>query len=241
MTAEAGAMRAAWEQEAPAWIAWARAPGQDHFFWRFTRPALLGLLPAPGRLTVDLGSGEGRLSRELRDLGHRVVGIEQSPTLADAARIAAPDIEVHTADAAALPLDDAAADLVVASMVLLNLDDLDGAVREVARVLEPGGRFAFSTVHPLNSFKALGGHDAAGGSYFATYSYAERRERGGHAMTFHDTHRPLHAIFDALEGAGLLTEAVREPRPGVAYLSAHPEVERWRRAPAFLLVRALKP
>ena len=234
-------LRKAWEEQAPAWIAWARAPEQDHFFWRLSLPALLTLLPAPGRLTVDLGCGEGRLARELRGRGHRVVGVEGSTTLAAAARQADASIEVHVADAAAVPLGDGAADVVVASMVLLNLDDLDGAVREVARVLDRGGRFIFSTVHPANSLKPLGDFEAAGGSYFATYRYAETRERGGLRMTFHDTHRPLGAYLGAVERAGLLVEAVREPVPDDAYVADHPEVERWRRAPCFLLVRAVKP
>jgi hypothetical protein len=114
-------------------------------------------------------------------------------------------------------------------------------VREVARVLAPGGRFAFSTVHPANSLKPLGDFEVAGGSYFATYTYAETRERGGLRMTFHDTHRPLGDYFGALERAGLLVEALREPAPDDAYVADHPEVERWRRAPAFVLVRARRP
>jgi SAM-dependent methyltransferase len=234
-------LRSAWDAQSAEWIAWARAPDHDHFFWRLSMPALLALLPAPGRLTVDLGCGEGRLARELKARGHRVVGIEGSPALAAAAREADPDLTVHVADAAAVPLDDGAADLAVASMSLLNMDDLDGAVREVARVLAPGGRFAFSTVHPANSLKPLGDFEVAGGSYFATYTYAETRERGGLRMTFHDTHRPLGDYFGALERAGLLVEALREPAPDDAYVADHPEVERWRRAPAFVLVRALKP
>src|SRR5919202_5250989 len=111
-------------------------------------PALVALLPAPGRLTVDVGCGEGRLARELKARGHRVVGIEGSPALAAAAREADADFTVHVADAAAMPLDDGAAELAVTSMSLLNIDDLDGAVREVARVLAPGGGLAVSPPPP---------------------------------------------------------------------------------------------
>jgi hypothetical protein len=60
-------------------------------------------------------------------------------------------------------------------------------------------------------------------------------------MIFHDTHRPLSAYLGALERAGLLIEAVREPVPDDAYVAAFPEVERWRRAPSFLLARAVRP
>jgi SAM-dependent methyltransferase len=125
-------------------------------------------------------------------------------------------------------------------MSLLNLDDLDGVVAEVARILAPGGRFCFTTVHPANSLKPMGGF-GYGEGYFQTYAYPETRERGGLRMTFHDTHRPLEAYTGALERAGLLVEALREPRPSEAYVAEHPEVERWTRAPGFLVVRALKP
>jgi SAM-dependent methyltransferase len=227
-------LRDAWEGEAAAWIDWARSPGTDHFFHRFGFPALLELIPPPGRLTVDIGCGEGRVARELIARGHRVVGIEGSPTLADAARTADPPVEVHVADARAMPLADGAADLAVASMMLLNVDDLDAVVAEVARVLAPGGRFCFSTTHPDS------GRRKAGDDYFAVVRFAETRERDGVRMTFHDVHRPLGAYFGALERAGLLVEAVREPVPDDAYVADHPEVARWRREPCFLLVRAVK-
>jgi SAM-dependent methyltransferase len=230
-------LRESWDANAEAWVGWARGEAggvpTDHFFWRFGLPETLALLPAPGRLTLDLGCGEGRLSRVLAARGHRVVGVEASPTLVDAARDAAPDIDVHVADAGDLPLDDGAADLVVASMVLMNLDDLDGAMREVARVLAPGGRFVASIVHPFNSPKA--------GHYFQALAYPEERVRGGLSMTFHDVHRPLAAYALALEHAGLLIEAIREPVPSDDYLDEHREVLRWRSEPCFLLLRAHRP
>jgi SAM-dependent methyltransferase len=232
--------RTAWDEEAQAWIAWARARELDYFFWDFNLPALLELLPPPGRLTVDVACGEGRVARELKARGHRIVGIEGSPALAAAAREADPDFEVHVADAARVPLANASADLAVSSLALLNLDDLDGAVREVARVLSPGGRFCFSIVHPFNSPKPLGDH-AEAGSYFAEYGYAEMREREGRRMTFHDIHRPLERYAAALERAGLLIEALREPRPSTAAVAAHPSMERWLTRPCMLHVRALRP
>jgi len=234
MSEDAIHLRTAWHDQAADWVAWAREPDHDHFFWRLSMPALLELLPPPGRRTLDLGCGEGRLARILSERGHRVVGVEGSPALAAAARTADPGLEVHVADAADLPLSDGAVDLVVASMSVLNFDDMPAAVREVARVLEPGGRFCLSTVHPWNSLKDLP-------SYFEERAYPETRERGGLSMTFHDTHRPLEAYARALEAAGLLVEAIREPVPDDDHVAAHPGVERWRRTPVFLLIRAVRP
>jgi hypothetical protein len=64
-------LRESWDANAEAWIGWARGEAggvhTDHFFWRFGLPETLALLPEPGRLTLDLGCGEGRLSRVLAD------------------------------------------------------------------------------------------------------------------------------------------------------------------------------
>lgn len=237
-------LRDGWEAEAKQWIKWARAPGHDSY-WRFHRGQFLSLLPSPGRQTLDVGCGEGRLSRDLKQLGHRVVGIDGSPTLLAAAREADPSMDLRLADAAALPLDDACADLAVAFMSLQDIDEMPAAVAEVARVLQPGGRFCLAIVHPINS---AGKFEAATadapfvikGDYLDAFRYADAVERDGLAMTFHSQHRPLEHYFIALENAGLLVEALREPKlPEHAIVTG--SGRRWRRIPYFLHLRAVRP
>src|SRR5881398_3579130 len=103
---ESADLRAAWDDQAAAFVAWAREPNHDSY-WLFHRDLFLELVPRPGRRTLDLGCGEGRLSRDLKALGHDVVGVDASPTMLAAAREAAPEIELHVADAAELPFADA--------------------------------------------------------------------------------------------------------------------------------------
>jgi SAM-dependent methyltransferase len=227
-------LREHWDDSAEDWIRWARSPGHDHYFWRLNLPALLELLPPPGRRTLDVGCGEGRLARELSARGHRVTGVEGSPALAEAARASDPALEVICADAAELPLPDASADLAVACLSLLNMDDMPRVVAEVVRVLEPGGRFAIVEVHPFRSAAEVD-------DYFAATRFTETRERDGLRMTFHDTHRPLTDLFGALEGARMTVEAVREPVPDDAHVAERPEAARWRKSPLFLHLRAIKP
>lgn len=134
----------AWEAIAETWAAYART-GEDSYFQSNAR-SFLELLPAPGRLTVDIGCGEGRLTRDLRALSHRVIGFGASPTFVRLAGEADPAIEFRVADAAGLPLEDGASDLALAFMSLQDMDDMAGAVREASRVLEPRGRFSAWTL-----------------------------------------------------------------------------------------------
>ena len=200
-------------------------------------------MPAPGRLTVDVGCGEGRVARDLMACGHRVVGFDGSPALVAAARDFAPSVDASVADAAALPLADASADLVVAFMSLHDVDDLEGAVREIARVLEPGGRLCLSIVHPINSsgrFESAAANAPfrIDGSYLARFDYSDRIARDdGLAMSFHSRHRPLADYFAALGEAGLTVEVLREPAvPESAATS--PAGGRWQRIPLFLHILA---
>ena len=145
-----GNLRERWEAHANEWIAWARAAGHDSY-WRFHRDQFLQIVPPPGHRTVDIGCGEGRLSRHLKQLGHVVVGVDASPSLVAAARELDPSMDIRLADAAVLPLDDASADLVVAFMSLQDVDAMPAAIREIARILQPGGRLCLAIVHPINS------------------------------------------------------------------------------------------
>jgi ubiquinone/menaquinone biosynthesis C-methylase UbiE len=143
-------LRELWETHADQWIKWARAAGHDSY-WSFHRDQFLHIVPPPGRRTIDIGCGEGRLTRCLKELGHSVIGVDTSPSLVAAAHGLDPSVDIRLADAAALPLDDASADLAIAFMSLHDISAMPAAVREVARVLEPGGRFCVAIVHPINS------------------------------------------------------------------------------------------
>ena len=201
-------LRDAWEAEADNWAAWARRPGNDSYS-KFHRDVFLELLPPPGRRTLDVGCGEGRLARDLKALGHRVVAL----------------------DAARLPLPDEAADLVVAFMSLQDVEDLEGAIGEAARVLEPGGRLCFAILHPVATAGRFEDGDAAfaiRGQYVEPFLQTFPMERDIDVPSFH---RPIEGYSRALERAGFLVERLRE-LPTRRRLPG--------RIPTFLHVRALK-
>jgi SAM-dependent methyltransferase len=207
----------AWEKNAGDWIAWARAPNHDGF-WEGTWPALRAVIPEPAGLVLDLGCGEGRAARQLVAAGWQVFGVDRSATLARAAATGSPRVPVVRADAAALPVVDGSLGLVVACMSLQDVDDLDGAVAESARVLRPGGVFCMAIVHPFDS--ATDQHVPEGGAYRVLLHYLRARryedhfERGGLAMKFVSMHRPLGAYTAALFGHGMVITELREHGDG---------------------------
>jgi SAM-dependent methyltransferase len=237
-------LREAWEEEAPHWIAWAREPGHDSY-GRFHRDVFLELVPPPGRRTLDIGCGEGRLARDLKRLGHSVVALDASATAVAAAREADPEIEVHLGDAAELPFPDAYADLALAFMSLQDIDAADAAVSEIARVLEPGGRLCLAIVHPLASAGHFDGLEPDSPyvikrSYFERFRYRDLVARAGIELKLESEHRPLEWYAGALAGAGFLVDRLREiavPETAVDL----PRQRRWQRIPLFLHIRALRP
>lgn len=232
---------AAWNRHAADWIRWARTPEHDSY-WRWHRDQFLELVPPPGRATLDVGCGEGRLARDLATLGHNVTGIDASPVMIEAASHESPNLTFVEADAASLPFADATFECVIAFMSFQDLDDLDGAAREAARVTEPGGTCCLAIVHPFNSAglfeeRERGARFVIDGSYLASSYYTDDTERDGLTMQFVSVHRPIQAYVQALTDAGLMIDMLRE----TDVPSEFDETERWQRMPMFLHLRAQKP
>jgi SAM-dependent methyltransferase len=226
----------AWDAHAESWARWARRRGHDYHYEHLNLPQFLALLPGPRRLTVDLACGEGRLGRALAALGHSVIGVDSSPALARLARDAGGHEEVLTATADSVPLPDGCADLVTVFMALHDMDDLAGPIREAARLLGREGRLCFAVPHP---FAEMARERADAPGYFTPYRYVDVVGTGELSMTFESWRRPLSAYTRALERAGFLTEAMREPIPDEAALAIAPRLAKWRDQPIFLHVRAV--
>lgn len=230
-------MSRGFEDRAADWIRFARAEGHDAY-WAY-RDAFFDLLPpAPGR-ALEIGCGEGRVSRDLRSRGYDVTGLDVAPTLVDAARDVDPDGAYVLGDAAALPFDDGRFDLLVSYNSLIDVEDMPAAVAEAGRVLRPGGSFCACLPHPFSEAGEFesGADDAAfvvAGSYLVEKDYELVSDRNGIVFRFASRRFPLESYSRALEAAGLGIEALREPPlPGI-------ESHRRARMPLFLLWRAVR-
>ena len=129
---------------------------QRHFVPAIAIPVSAGLLAVaelqPGERVLDVACGTGVIARRAAELvgpTGAVTGIDLSPDMIDVAKAtpgqAGAHIEWHVADAASLPLADAAYDVVLCQMGLMFMEDRLAALAEMRRVLTPGGRLVLNT------------------------------------------------------------------------------------------------
>lgn len=132
----------------------------------FTPPALLGLLD-PSWVVADIGCGTGNAPEHLASHVKRVIAVDQSQPMLDAAakRLSRFDnVEFRHGSAEALPIDDGSIDAAVCVLVLHHLDDPVVALREMRRVLKPGGvtLIVDMTAHQREEFRQRMGHRRLG-------------------------------------------------------------------------------
>jgi malonyl-CoA O-methyltransferase len=192
--------------------------------------AMQELWPPPdqvkGASALDLACGTGRYSKVLCDGGaRRVVSLDYSAGMLErmqgSGRV--------RGDMMFLPFTSSAFDFVVSGLAVGHAPSLEGWVREVARVLVPGGVMLYSDFHP---------EAAAAGM---TRSFTDTRNRQ------HTLEHRRHAVEDherAARGACLEIEATREVRVGLelneGFAGAETFYRRWHGLPVVLVLRMRK-
>jgi demethylmenaquinone methyltransferase / 2-methoxy-6-polyprenyl-1,4-benzoquinol methylase len=127
---------------------WAQALSFGHDGrWHRAMVDRLGL--TPGDVAVDVATGTGAVAIEIaRRHGCRVIGVDQSSEMLTRGRERVRDaglggrIDLREGRAEALPLGDASADALTHTYLLRYVDDPAATLRELARVVRPGGRMA---------------------------------------------------------------------------------------------------
>jgi SAM-dependent methyltransferase len=194
-----------------------------------------------GLRLLDLACGHGRFARLFAQRGARVVGLDLSRALLDKARAAERDeplgITYLHADATVPEcLAGEIFDVVVCSFGLSDIDNLDGALATVERVLRPGGAFVFSLLHPCfpgwredgsSSWQPGRGYYQEGW-WVTDAPSSELRRRVG------SNHRMLSTYLNTLIRHRLVLEEVIEPASPAAWAAASPETDP---VPVFLAAR----
>ena len=219
----AHANRTWWDGEAASYYAEHGAfLGDRDFVWgpERLREADVHLLGDVGRRRVlEIGAGSAQCSRWLAAQGAQVVASDLSRAmLATGAGIdrrsgTARPLPLAQCDGRALPFADATFDVVFTAYgVVPFVADSDLVLREAARVLRPGGRFVFSTTHPIRwAFPDDPGPRGltATQSYFDRTPYVEQDAAG--RATYVEHHRTLGDRVREISAAGLRLVDLVEP------------------------------
>jgi SAM-dependent methyltransferase len=196
---------------------------------------------------LDMGCGDGHISRLLAANGARVVGVDPTwnQIVAALERGGGPAYARATADG--LPFADASFDAALACLVFEHIDAVDEAIGEIARVVRPGGRFSFFVNHPLLQTPGSGWIDDQVldppeqywriGPYLTEDISVEEVETG---VLLPFVHRPLSRYVNGLADRGLLITHMAEPAPPPGFVARAPEYAGAATIPRLLLLRAEK-
>jgi SAM-dependent methyltransferase len=194
---------------------------------------------------LDVGCGEGQIAR-LTDAA-RVVGIDPTWAQLEVAAQRGGGPSYARGSAAALPIAPRSFDAVVACLVFEHIREVDAAIAEVARVLKPGGRFAFFLNHPLLQTPNSGWIDDHVldppeqywriGPYLVEDETMEEVEKG---VFLPFIHRPLSRYVNALASNGLTIVRMMEPAPPPGFLARADEYADAATIPRLLVLVAVK-
>lgn len=101
----------------------------------------------PGAIAADIGAGTGFMTEELLGRGLEVIAVDQSPEMLEVLQRkfgAIQGLDCRLGEAEQLPVDDGSVDYVFANMYLHHVESPVGTIREMARILRPGGRMVIT-------------------------------------------------------------------------------------------------
>ena len=235
-----------WDSSAQAWIDSMGEQGERGDWGRqnVLDPVMMARV-AKGRFNnaLDVGCGEGRFCRMLKAAGVSATGIDPTPAMLDAARKRDPGGDYRPGNAEALEFADASFDLVVSYITLVDIPDFRAAIREMARVLRPGGALLIANLTGyISACIDKGWVKGSEGEhlYYPVDNYLGEfplwLEWSGIRIV--NWHRPLDAYMTAFLEAGLSLKFFAEPAPVSGDIDHQ---ERARRVPWFLVMEWQRP
>ena len=235
-------LRSQWVESAQDWIETDQAVRTG----MLDRWMLDALGDVADNAVIDIGCGEGRFSRLLSERGASVTGVDLTPAFIERARMLASERETfllgNAEDLGDIP--DAAFDIAVSYIVLVDLHDYRGAIEAAFRVLRSGGRLVVCNIHPMRSSQP-GGWVRQGNKklFYPVDDYTDEgaREFNWWGRRFVNMHRTLSSHIAAFLGAGFTLAALHEPTPSAAELAANPTFDDEYRCPNFIIYSLEKP
>jgi SAM-dependent methyltransferase len=221
-------VREIWDAKAAFWDE--QMADGNQFQRELIAPAIERLLAlTPGERVLEVGSGNGVMTRRLAELGARITGIDYSANFVDLARRRTTPFDDRidyqvldaTDEAGLVALGEEEYDALVCSMVLMDMPLIEPLLRAAIRLLMPNGRFVFSVQHPAfnsNAVSLCGERTDDGSTHWVKMTdYLDvpaGRGAGmpGEPLTHWYFHRPLQTLFGAFFAAGFVIDGLEEPR-----------------------------
>lgn len=234
-----------WETHADWWID-EFTDGVDPEYVEQIMPLAAAELAGAERV-LDIGCGDGQISRLAASLGSIVVGVDPTWNCVRVAEERGGGASFARSGAAALPFADSAFDTAVACLVFEHIDDVDGAIAEVGRVLRPGGRFCFFLNHPILQAPGSAWVDDhmvdPPEQYWRLGPYLDETvtvEEVQKDVWIRFIHRPMSRYVNVLAAHGLTIERMSEPAPPPGFLAQAPGYAASAAFPRLLYIRLVK-
>jgi SAM-dependent methyltransferase len=219
-------IQANWNQNADRWDAGYDQDGDRNRRYHSDEPMLALLGNVKGQRVLDVGCGNGYLCRKLARGGAEMTGVDLSDRFLQMAQEREAQeplgITYHHGSVADMDfLPDSHFDKAVSNYVLMDVRDFRGALREVFRLLRPGGRFVVVISHPCFScgpggwvIPALDSPRLEDRFAFRVDGYFKRGPvltQWGDFDPVMGHHRPLRDYWEAFAEAGFTVDGFEEP------------------------------
>ncbi len=197
-----------------------------------------------GKKVLDAGCAGGYFSGILDYMGAEVTAIDISENMLLYAgkNNVGKNIEFKKLDIAKqLPFEDQEFDTVLASLLFNNVGDYPAAVRNIHRILKPGGDFIFSIEHPILTSGEYSDIYPKIIDYFTERYVMRHWTILGKETNWETIHRPISAYLNPLFQVGFKVEEIVEPEPPLKLREVNQEIYNKRKvAPVFLIVHSKK-
>ena len=235
-----------WEQHAEWWQE-GFTEGADEEYEEQIIPLARDLLTGYKKI-LDVGTGEGQISRVLVESGaETVIGVDPTHNqILEANRRGGGPVYLR-GKSEQLPFNESSFDAAIACLVFEHIEAMDSAIEEIARILKPNAKFLFFLNHPLVQTPGSGWIDDQIldppekywriGPYLTEVMEMEEVDNG---VFLPFVHRPLSRYVNALSSAGLVISSMHEPSPPEGFLKRSLQFGDAALIPRLLLIEAVR-
>ena len=217
----------------------------------FEIPTLISLLPKlEGKIILDLGCGSGERCVDYIKRGAvKVTGVDISEKMLSVAQRENSDPHITYLK---MPMEDINAinetfDVVISSLAFHYVEDFQGVVRNVSRLIKKSGSFIFSQEHPLvTCYSGTGDRWTRNENgkklhvNISNYCVEGKKESKWFVEGVQRYHRMFSTIVNTLSDNGFMILKMEEPYPTEEILRKYPEYYDLYHKPDFLIIKAVK-